>query len=182
MIKRLEIIDLNDTEKRHLDQTRWLFLLSYYLRGISFIDMAYLKKENIRDGCICYTRRKTGQYFEIEITPEIKAIFKRYCLAGSSYLLPLLQQGDSRADYENALRKQNKDLKELSALAGLDKPLTTYAARHSWASIAHAMGVPVEIISRGLGHESVKTTQIYLKSFDYDLIHQANRKVISCRK
>ncbi len=177
-IKHMEDINFPFDKKNELDQVRWMFLLSYYLRGISFIDMAYLKKENIINGCICYTRKKTGQYFEIEITPEIQAILNKYQDSASHYLLPILKKGDSRRSYENALRKQNNGLKKLSPLIGLDKPVTTYVARHSWASIAHAIGVSLDIISQGLGHESSKTTLIYLKSFDYYSLHEANRKVI----
>ncbi len=179
VIEALETIELSGSHNKHLELACQLFLLSYYLRGISFIDLAYLKKSNISDGCIRYTRRKTGQRFEIEITPEIQAILDCHRSDTSDYLLPILRDGDSRTDYENALRRENGYLKQLSSLIDLDKPLTTYVARHSWASNAHAMGVPMELISQGLGHENVRTTMIYLKSFDYSSLHAANRKIIN---
>lgn len=179
VIEALETVELSGSVNDHLELARQLFLISYYLRGISFIDLAYLKKENIRDGYIHYTRRKTGQHFEIEITPEIQAILNCYRSDESYYLLPILRNGDSRTRYENALRRENGYLKQLSTLIKLDKPLTTYVARHSWASNAYALGVPMELISQGLGHENVRTTMIYLKSFDYSSLHEANRKIIN---
>ncbi len=92
-----------------------------------------------------------------------------------------MRKGDSPVEYASALRLENDCLKRISVLIGLDKPLTTYTARHSWASIALAKGVSIELISQGLGHENVRTTMIYLKSFDYSSLHAANRKVI-CRE
>ncbi len=178
VIETMETIDFQATGNKRLELACRAFLLSYYLRGISFIDLAYLKKENIRDGCIFYTRRKTGQKFEIEITPEIQDILDYYRVEDNDYLLPFLRRGDSHSDYANALRRENGCLKELSVLIGLDKPLTTYVARHSWASNAYAMGVSIDLISQGLGHENIRTTMIYLKSFDYSHLHEANRKVI----
>ncbi len=178
VIETLENLKLTGIVNKQLLLACHLFLLSYYLRGISFIDLAYLKKANIRDGCILYTRHKTGQRFEIEITPKIEVLLNNYQDDDSDYLLPVLRKGDKRTDYENALKQENNRLKQLSALIGLDKPLTTYVARHSWASNAYAMGVSIDLISQGLGHENVRTTMIYLKSFDYSNLHEANRKVI----
>ncbi len=179
VIETLEAMEPPGSKNNGLEFASQMFLLSYYLRGISFIDLAYLKKGNIRDGCIFYTRRKTGQRFEVEITPKIQAILDRYRVNDSEYLLPFLRGSDSRTNYENALRRENGYLKQLSALIGLDKPLTTYVARHSWASNAYAMGVPMDLISQGLGHENVRTTMIYLKSFDYSNLHAANRRIIN---
>ncbi len=160
--------------------SRDLFILSFYLRGISFIDLAYLKKKNVKNGIITYKRHKTGQTLEIALTPEMQAIIGRYSLLckDSDYLLPILGKDDSRQSYDNALKKQNGNLKKLSKLLGLEEHLTTYVSRHSWATIARKQGIPMSLISQGLGHESERTTLIYLDSFDYTPLHQANLKVI----
>jgi integrase len=166
--------------------SRDLFLFSFLLRGISFIDLAYLKKTDLCGNLITYTRHKTGQQLEVFVTPSIREIisrYSRYC-KDTDYLLPVLpsEPEPTRKHYENAIRRQNRYLKILSSLMKLDVPLTTYVSRHSWASIALAKGIPVSIISHGLGHYSERTTQIYLDSFDYSLVHKANRIITDFSK
>ena len=164
---------------------RDMFILSFYLRGISFIDLAYLKKNNLKNNCITYIRSKTGQYFEIELNARIREIIQKYAFLceNSELLLPILSEGTDRKEYKNALKRQNDHLKTLSGKIGLmDKKLTTYVARHSWASIAYDKGYPITIISQGLGHESEKTTRIYLDSFDYTFLHIANDIITNLSK
>ncbi len=182
VLEDLVKLDLSVQENsiNHLAFTRDLFLLSFYLRGISFVDLAYLKKKDARNGIITYKRHKTGQTLEIALIPEMQEIIDRYSglCKDSVYLLPVLAKDDSRKSYSNALKKQNGNLKKLSKLINLDQELTTYVSRHSWATIARKQGVPVSLISQGLGHESEKTTMIYLDSFDYTPLHTANQLVI----
>ncbi len=183
VIDRLRALDLSAGSPHHrLEPARDMFLLSYYLRGISFVDLAHLQTDNLSDGCITYIRRKTGQRFEIEITPQIRSLLDKYHPGTGGYLLPLIRDAGQPQAYESVLRRTNNQLKQLSRLLGLDRPLTTYVARHSWASIAYAMHIPVELISQGLGHENSKTTLIYLKSFDYSSLHEANRQITGVDK
>jgi len=174
-----QAIDIK-TLKRSTAFARDMFILSFYLRGISFVDLAYLKKSNLKNNCITYIRSKTGQYFEIEMNTKIREIILRYAFLckNSELLLPILLEGTSRKEYKNALKRQNDHLKNLSSMIGIrDKKLTTYVARHSWASIAYDKGYPITIISQGLGHESEKTTRIYLDSFDYTTLHIVNEMI-----
>ncbi len=163
----------------NLSFSRDLFILGFLLRGISFIDLAYLKKSDLKNGTISYTRHKTGQKLEIAVTPEIREIIFRYenSCKDNEYLLPILPCNATRKDYYNALKRQNKHLKVLSFMIGSEIRLTTYVTRHSWATIARAKGVPLPLISQGLGHNSERTTQIYLDSFDYSALHKANKKI-----
>ncbi len=167
-----------------MELSRDLFVLSFYMRGISFIDLAYLKKKDVKNEIISYQRHKTGQTLEIALTPEMKEIIDRHSnlCKDSDYLLPVLHRGDSYQSYNNALKKQNNHLKILSKMIGLDQGLTTYVTRHSWATIARNQGIPVSLISQGLGHESERTTKIYLGSFDYTPLHTANQTIINHTK
>ena len=170
--------------RKSLKFAKDIFLLSFYLRGISFVDLAYLRKSDLSGDLIIYTRHKTGQRLEVAITPSIREIiqkYARYC-QNSEFLFPVLPPGTTRKDYLNALKRQNKHLKTISTMIGLETPLTTYVSRHSWASIARAKGYPIAVISQGLGHESERTTQIYLDSFDYSILHKANRKITEFSK
>ncbi len=158
-----------------------LFLFSFLSRGMSFVDMAYLKKENLDNGVITYYRKKTGQFIEVTVNAQIQQLL--YCFEEqtkeSSYLLPIITRNDisERLQYESALRLQNKRLKIIADMCGLKKTLSTHVARHSWASIAKMVNLPLAIISEGLGHTSMKTTSIYLASFNRSVIDRANEKV-----
>lgn len=161
---------------------RDMFLLIIYLQGISFVDLAYLKKSDIKDGMLQYVRKKTGQSIPIGWEPAMQDIVDTYAhlTKGSPYLLPIItaQDGTERSQYERMARKVNRHLKKIGRMAGLRMPLTTYTGRHTWASTLRDMGIDLSIISRGLGHESLKTTQIYLSSIDTEGVVKANRKII----
>ncbi|WP_370860284.1 tyrosine-type recombinase/integrase [Parabacteroides faecis] len=160
-----------------LSLSRDLFLFSYYARGMAFVDLAHLRRENIRGGKIVYVRRKTGQELQIQLLPVMKQLLSRYRDASSPYLFPVLKSATpSRKEYESALRLQNKRLKRLGSLVGSD--LSTYTARHSWASVALEKGISEELISKGMGHESVKTTRIYIAYRNTSQIDRANEIVI----
>lgn len=126
-----------------------------------------------------YTRSKTKQNLVIKVEESIQEIIDRYSrlTRNSDWLLPILYT--EKDNYSSALRKYNKRLKDISRLLQLDTPLTSYVSRHSWASLAKRTGIPIQVISEGMGHENEKTTRIYLASLDQNLIDQANSQVIS---
>lgn len=156
---------------------RDLFLFSYYARGMAFVDLAHLKQENIVGDKIVYIRRKTGQQLQIRLLPEMKKLIARYKNVSGSYLFPVLKGSHSTyIDYQSALRLQNKRLKKLGKKVGSE--LSTYIARHTWASVAAQKGIPEELIAKGMGHESVKTTRIYMPFPDTSQVDRANEIVI----
>ena len=164
-----------------LAQTRDLFLFSFYALGMPFVDMAYLKRQQIADGQLTFYRHKTGQYVSVRIEPCMQEIISRYERAESAYVFPLLSSEEPRAayqEYQLALNRYNRTLKQLARKAGLSCRLTSYVARHSWASIARQMGVPLNVISHGMGHSNEKTTEIYLKSVDMTIVDEANRNIM----
>lgn len=166
-----------------LELARDLFLFSYCTRGMSFVDMAYLKEENVTNGVIRYVRKKTGQPLSIRIEPGVQRIMERYKQeVYGSYLLPVIRsdnEKDAYRQYRNKLRYYNKQLKKLSKLLGDGVSLTSYVARHSWASTAHKHNVPIAVISDGMGHSSEKTTQIYLASLSEEVIDNANAEIVA---
>lgn len=163
---------------------RDLFVFSFCARGMAFVDMAYLRRESIRQGVLHYSRRKTGQPMCVCMEPCMQAIVERY--AGreprSEYLFPILREGDSGAlyrRYQAALNTYNRLLKRLAALLGLPHGLTSYTARHTWATAARNHAVPVSVISAGMGHSSERTTQIYLSAVEDSVVDAANRSILS---
>lgn len=176
-IRRLSLPDGSD-----LAFSRDMFMLCIYLQGISFVDMAYLKKNDIKNGLLQYSRKKTGQSISIGWELVMQEIVDTYAhlTVGSPYLLPIItkQDGTERRQYERMEHKVNRLLKKIGALVGLQIPLTTYVGRHCWASTMRDMGVSLSIVSKGLGHESLRTTQIYLSSIDTEGVVKANRQLI----
>ncbi len=180
-----KIVECQPREKELLF-AQSLFLFSFYLRGMAFVDMAFLKKTDLRDGVISYKRKKTSQLLEIKVTPAVQQILDRYKeeTRNSSYLLPIILPGygPDRLQYESALRVQNKRLKEFAKRCGIKSNLSTHVARHSWATLAKEANLPLPVISEGLGHSSQKTTAIYLASFDRSVLDYANEEVMQMLK
>ncbi|MCD7916056.1 MAG: site-specific integrase [Tannerellaceae bacterium] len=168
------------TNKDPLIACGYYFLFCFYARGMSYVDMAYLKKTDVRGGKICYRRRKTGQLLEITLTSELKEIliyFSPY-VKNSIYLFPVIRKEiRERLAYETGLRIQNLRLKALSRILDLGTVLSTHVARHIWATVAKREHIPLSVISESLGHYSEKTTLIYLASFDSSVLDRANRRV-----
>lgn len=159
---------------------RDMFLLSFYFRGMSFVDMAYLKKSDLSDGQITYRRRKTGQKLVVKWTEEMQEVLDKYPVNKTDYLLPVVTS-EASTPYSQYKAKQyqiNKELKVVAECIGLKMPLTLYCSRHSWASIAKSKGIPVGVISDGLGHDSELTTQIYLSTLDTSAVDDANALII----
>lgn len=179
----MKIAALELHEHSPLCFARDLFLLSFYLRGIPFVDLCYLRKKDLSRGVLRYRRSKTHRLLVVEVEPCAQAIIDRYAraTADSPFLLPLLlKKGvDTYAQYQSALRYYNKLLVKLSALLKLKTPLTSYVPRHSWATAAYHNGIPVSFISAALGHASEKVTHHYLASLDNHTMRDVNRKVIS---
>ena len=163
-----------------ISYARDMFLFSFYTRGMSFVDMAYLKKKDLSNGILTYRRKKTGQQLSIKWEQCMQDIVNAHPADGSAYLLPIIRnaQRDSRKQYKNMQNDINLMLRRMARQLHLEANLTMYVARHSWASIAKDMDIPVSVISEALGHNSIKTTQIYLKSIDRAAIDRANAKII----
>lgn len=178
MIRKIKTLDLSHNHA--LDYARDMFLISFYLRGMSFIDMAYLRKTDLRNGYVTYRRRKTGQQLIIKWTREMQMILDKYPENGNSYLLPIIRNsgGHDRSTYRNVAYNINRNLKKIAAMAKVTIPLTLYVARHSWASAAKSKGIPLSVISEGMGHESETTTRIYLASLDTALVDKANALIL----
>ena len=178
VLRKIAYADLSDSKE--MERARDIFMFSFYTRGMSLVDMLYLKHSDICNGSICYARNKTSQNIQIGITDPLKKLIDKY-RTHSIYVLPYLTE-DSQSSlyrqYRNAVTQINKYLKRIGALLNIDTPLTAYVARHSWAMIAKSEGTPITTISKALGHNTEKTTQLYLKAFDCSIIDEVNAKVI----
>ncbi len=179
IIKQLKELDLSLNP--HLEFARDMFLFSFYTRGMSFIDMAQLTQSNLQGGVLTYRRQKTLQQLYIKWEAPMQEIVTKYWSDDSPYLLPIAT-GDGSAfwkKYKNAYNRITKQLKKIGEMMGLSIPLTTYVARHSWASAAKSKNVALSTISEGLGHDSEKTTRIYLSSLDTSVVDRANNLIIN---
>lgn len=181
IIRRVAEVQFSDSEK--LTAARDMFIFSFYTRGMSFVDMAYLRQDDIRDGVIYYRRRKTGQLYSVKVIPQVQEILDRYREQCSPWALPVLldfrpdgvtlepliytgSTPEERRAFEAKLYRRYKYcLSHYLRFYGymqkrLDLPvkLSFNTARHSWASLTRKEGIPVSVISVGLGHTSEKTT------------------------
>ena len=174
-----EIRDLKLT-KKSLVFARDIFLFSFYTRGMSFVDMAFLKKQDLQNGILAYRRNKTGQQLFIKREKTMQELIDKYDTFDTSYLLPVIRNNgvDEWHQYQNAAHRINRNLKQIGKQIGLDIPLTTYVARHAWASIAQSKNVPLSVISKALGHNSEQTTRIYLSSLDTSVVDKANNLIL----
>ena len=161
-----------------------LFVLMFLLRGLPFVDLAYLRKSDLRDNVITYRRRKTGRPLSVTLTSEAMAILKKYMDRDSSspYLFPLLnsREGTKEAyhEYQLALRNFNRQLMLLGEMLGLGDKLSSYTARHTWATTAYYCEIHPGVISEAMGHSSITVTETYLKPFQNKKIDEANKKVV----
>lgn len=177
-LKKIKSLDLSLNPT--LDYARDMFMMSFMLRGMSFIDMAYLRKTDLTNGHIIYRRRKTGQQLTIAWTTEMQVIIDKYPENTSEYLLPIIRNSgiNERCAYRNVGYLINRNLKKVPEMTDIQIPLTMYVARHSWASAAKAKGIPLSVISEGMGHDSEATTQIYLASLDTSVVDKANSLIL----
>lgn len=177
-IRRIKNLNLSNTPK--LDFARDIFLFSFYMRGMSFIDIAYLQKTNLSGGYISYNRKKTGQQMTIKWEKEMEEIANKYVSQSDTFLFPIIERNDGteRKQYLNKMLLINRRLKVIAEKIALSVPLTMYVARHSWASIAQSNNIPINAISIGMGHDKEETTRIYLASIQTDVIDNANSKIL----
>lgn len=178
-IRRIKDLDLKG--KPTLDFARDMFLFSFYMRGMSFIDIAYLKKKDLSNGFVVYNRRKTGQQMVVKWEKHMDDIANKYFDENSAFLFPIITKpdGTERRQYLNQMLLINRRLKKIAELSKISIPLTMYVARHSWASIAQSKNVPMQAISLGMGHDNEETTRIYLASIQTNVIDNANSKILS---
>ena len=178
-IRKLKDLDLSHSVSKSF--ARDMFLFSFYTRGMSFVDMAYLQKKDLKGKVLTYRRKKTDQLLSVRWEPCMQEIVDRYSSSDMSpYLLAIIDNpnGDIRKQYRNVQSLINRNLKAIGDSINITIPLTMYVARHSWASIARNEGILVSVISEGMGHDSEKTTQIYLASLETQIIDKANRKIL----
>lgn len=178
MIRKIRDMDLSLLPS--MDYARDMFMFSFYTRGMSFVDMAYLKKKNLQNGILAYRRQKTNQQLFIKWEKPMQDIIDKYDTSGTPYLLPIVKDvnSDVRRQYRNACHLVNVKLKMIGVDLGLPIVLTSYVARHTWASIAHSKNVSLSVISEAMGHDSENTTRIYLASLDMSVIDKANKMII----
>ena len=179
IVKALKALDLRGDKLAEL--ARDLFMFSFYTRGMAIIDMAYLRKSNLKNGILSYRRQKTGQLLNIKWESQMQKIADKYFDKDSEFIFPILDS--DKPDYFNQYRltynKLLRRLKKLGTELGLADPLTFHRSRHSWASIALNNNVPLSVICEGMGHDSEKTTRIYLSSLDTEVVDKANSDIIS---
>lgn len=155
-----------------------LFTFSYFMGGINFVDMAYLTSKNIVEGRLIYTRRKTGKIINLPLSREALSVLKTKNIVGGNYLFPILSSSHKTEQMKlnrlhKVITKVNKALKQIGNELNLPVKLTTYVARHSFATVLKREGVSTSIICETLGHSSEKITQIYLDSFENSQIDEA---------
>ena len=163
------------------------FLLMFMLRGMPFIDLAHLRKSDLRNRRITYRRHKTGKLMVVDVPPDAMRLLQKYRdKTDSEYLFPLLHGGlfmeEHHHRYQETLRHFNRELARLMKQLLPGVSVSSYTARHTWATLAYHSGVPVGLISQSLGHSSIRVTMTYLKPFDAEVIDRINRQVISLVK
>ena len=179
-----KIIELNIKQGHGCFNARNYFVASYMMYGMNFRDMAFLKKTDIVDGRIRYRRNKTAKLYDIKVTSGLKAILEHYITKNeqSDYVFPILK-GDTIFQQDKsiqwALLRYNKKLKELAKMCGIETNLSSYVSRHSFATQAMLLDVPLNAISSMLGHSSLKTTQVYLKSLPSNILDDYNNAILN---
>ena len=177
------IINKKITQKHACFNARNYFVASYMMYGMNFSDMAHLKKTDILDGRIQYRRRKTSKPFDIKVVPALNKILQHYISKSgdSLYVFPILKRDNALMqdrDIQWARKRYNKKLKELAKICKIEQKLTSYVSRHSFATQAMLSQVPLNAISSMLGHSSLKTTEIYLKSLPNNILDDYNLKIL----
>lgn len=178
MIRKIRDLDLRFSPS--MDYARDIFMFSFYTRGMSFVDMAYLKKKDLQHGVLSYRRQKTNQQLFIKWEKPMQEIVDKYDTSSTPYLLPIIKDvnSDARRQYHNASHLVNAKLKKIGVQLGLPIVLTSYVARHTWASVARSKNISLSVISEAMGHDSENTTRIYLASLEMSVIDKANEIII----
>ncbi len=178
VIRQIRDLDLNLHPA--MDYARNIFMFSFYTRGMSFIDMAFLKKKDLQNGVLSYRRHKTNQQLFIKWEKPMQELIDKFDTSGTPYLLPIIKNcdNDARKQYKSDAHRVNQSLKKIGKMLGLAISLTSYVARHSWASIAKSKNIPIATISEAMGHDSENTTRIYLASLDTTVVDKANSLIL----
>ena len=179
--------------EKHQEKYRDLFMLIFYLIGINIVDLLRLRHEDFQNGRIEYRRAKTGRLYSIEVLPEAMVIIEKY--KGKSYLIDVM---DTYTSYKDFAARMNENIQEIGLLewvknkakdeklikknkkkiTPLFPDITTYWARHSWATVAAGLDIPKETIAAALGHGGNDTTSTYI-NFDLKKVDKANRDVLA---
>lgn len=178
----LQIARLNLSSSSLLELVRDIFLFSFCMRGMAFVDVAYLRKTQLHNGYILYTRRKTGKHLRVKLEPLAQRIVDKYICQERGYLFPFLTSTHADTAYRqyvDAINWYNHQLKKLATYISGCPPLTSYTPRHTWATMAHRHCIPLSVISEALGHTTEITTRIYLKSLDDEVIDNENAKLVA---
>lgn len=175
-----QIRDIDLREYPALDFARSIFMFSFYTRGMSFVDIAFLRKTDIQNGMMTYRRRKTRQLIQIKLEQPARQIISDMGENSTTYLIPIITSDikDAETQYQNAYHRVNRNLKRIGELLNLETKLTMYVARHAWASIARSNNISIATISEAMGHDSEATTRIYLSTLDTSTVDRANSKII----
>lgn len=180
-IAKIEELDLEPNHPFY--KTRNYFLFCYNMRGMPFADMAHLKLSNIVDGRIKFDRQKTEKGYNIKITNDAQKILDIYIVGKEKddFIFPVIKRTTPEGQYKDiewARNRYNKKLKKLAVLCGINENLTSYVSRHSFATRAKNLGIPIANISDMLGHDSIKTTEIYLDTLPSDIMDSYHEQIL----
>ena len=178
-IRRLLALQLD--RQPHLAFARDIFMFSFMAMGMPFVDIAHLKWQQIHNGGVHYARHKTGHKVCVAIEPYMAEIINRHSITGSEYVFPILANTTSaniHATYLKRLRAYNYALHRLSQLIDSPRTLSSYVARHSWASLAYRSGIDISLIAKAMGHTKLSTTLIYIRALLDPSLAEANKKVM----
>ena len=185
-VKKIMSLDLSG-ERQYMQLARDIFLFSYFGAGINFSDIALLRYCDISEGRIRYIRKKTGKEISFPLSDTGRKIIERYSrpdATSADYIFPILDRKIHRTEMQRKNRihkvigKVNPCLAEIGKMAGLETHLTTYVARHTFATVLKRSGVNIAIISESMGHSDIATTQIYLDSFENSQIDEAMKNLL----
>lgn len=177
-IQKILLLDLNTDHE--LFHARNYFLISFMLYGMTFMDMAFLKISDIKNGRVIYQRKKTSKNYNIKIPDRLSNILKFYMEGKSQheFVFPIILRDKPEQQYQDVIRKRkmyNDKLKTIALLCGIEQSLTSYVSRHSFATNAMLQNIPIQAISTMLGHSKLNTTQIYLKSLPNEILDVYNK-------
>lgn len=187
-LSRLFTLPAGRLAYKNLAETNGLAKLMFMLRGIPFVDVAYLQKNDLNGNVLTYRRRKTGRMLSVSLTGEAMSLLRRLRSRDDSspYLFPILKETGNAEDvygqYRRALRKFNRSLEAIRRFMGMDQRISSYTIRHSWGTMAYHCEIHSGIICEAMGHSSIKVTETYLKPFGASRIDEANRLVIKALK
>ena len=182
------VLNLDFTEDYDLHEAQSYFIFSYLGQGINFYDMAKIKWSGIINDRVYYTRSKTSHIFNFGLNAVSKEIIEYFrpitFNTSDDYIFPILNKDVHQSSQQikdrtkKVLKKINRLLKDIGEKAGIEMPLTTYVARHTYADTLRQSGTDIQIISQAMGHQDLATTRIYLRSFANEDIDKANENLL----